>query len=106
MVAADLLAMVFFGWWAGFEVGPGQFALGLVVVVLGAAPAITILLVLWPLLIRGRLWVRLLEGAMIAALAFPIAPYYAAGLSKDLEAALQNPAPAVASSTEASRSRC
>jgi hypothetical protein len=62
------------------------------VVVIAATPAVAGAFVIWPLLTRGRLWVRAIEIVIIAAIALPLVWLYAAGMSSDIRTALTPPA--------------
>jgi hypothetical protein len=90
LVVCNLLMMGFYGW--ATVVSPGQLFFGVVVVVIAAAPAVAGALVIWPLLTRGRLWVRAIEIVIIAAIAVPLVWLYGSGLSNDIRTALTPPA--------------
>jgi hypothetical protein len=95
MVPANLLTMGFFGWWT--PVYPGQLAWAAVVVMLAATPALAVALLVAPLLSRDRLRVRLIELALLGALALPVAWLFVSGMAFDVSAGLQQPpAPVVA----------
>jgi hypothetical protein len=74
-------------------VGNGDIAWGLVVVDLAAVPAIAAALVLWPLLTRWALWVRVVEFVIIAAIALPVSWLFAYGVTNDIGTALTVPPP-------------
>jgi hypothetical protein len=98
LIAANLLVMGFDGFWR--PINAGQLAWGLSLVALATVPALAIVLMLWPLLTRGRVWVRVLEVAVLGLLAWPMLWLYAYGMSDEISLALQQPVPvAVASST-------
>lgn len=77
------------------DVSPGQLIWGAVVLVLTAVPASAVVLLVWPVMTRGRLWVRILELAILGALAVPVlltaGPGAAANLNNAVHAA--QPAP-------------
>jgi len=101
MMVANLLLMVFFGW--GKILEPGHVTLGIVIVAMAGAAAVSILLLLWPLVSQGSLRARSLKVVLLVALTFVIAPYYTAGLAWDLNPATQS-APLVAA--QASGPKC
>jgi hypothetical protein len=96
VIAANLLLMGFYGWWV--PISAGQLAWGLSLVALAAAPALVVLLMLWPLVTRGRIWVRVLEIAVLGLLAWPTLWLYAHGIPSEVSTALQQPVPVAAAS--------
>jgi hypothetical protein len=91
LVACNLLMMGLYGW--APVISPGQLLFAVVVLLFAAAPAIAGALVLWPLLTRGRLWVRAIEIVIIAAIALPLVRLYIAGVTSDIQTALMAPPP-------------
>jgi hypothetical protein len=91
LVVCNLLMMGLYGW--APIVSPGQLLWTVLVVVIAAAPAIAGALVLWPLVTRGRLWVRAIEILIIAAIALPLVRLYVAGVTNDIQTALMAPPP-------------
>jgi hypothetical protein len=89
LVVCNLLLMGLYGW--APIVSPGQLLWTVLVVVIAATPAIAGALVIWPLLTRGRLWVRAIEIVIIAAIALPLVWLYGSGLSNDIRTALTPP---------------
>jgi hypothetical protein len=89
LVVCNLLMMGLYGW--APIVSPGQLLWTVLVVVIAATPAIAGALVIWPLLTRGRLWVRAIEIVIIAAIALPLVWLYGSGLSSDIRTALTPP---------------
>lgn len=89
LVVCNLLTMGLYGW--APLVSPGQLLWTVLVVVVAAAPAIAGMLVLWPLVTRGRLWVRAIEIVIIAAMALPLVWLYGSGLSNDIRTPLTPP---------------
>jgi hypothetical protein len=83
--------MGLYGW--APVISPGQLLFAVVVLLFAAAPAIAGALVLWPLLTRGRLWVRAIEIVIIAAIALPLVRLYIAGVTSDIQTALMAPPP-------------
>jgi hypothetical protein len=91
LVACNLLMMGLYGW--APVISRGQLLFAVVVLLFAAAPAIAGALVLWPLLTRGRLWVRAIEIVIIAAIALPLVRLYVAGVTSDIQTALMAPPP-------------
>jgi hypothetical protein len=96
LIAANLLVMGFDGWW--MPIKAGQLAWGVSLVALATVPAVAIVLMLWPLLTRGRVWVRVLEVAALGLLAWPMLWLYTYGISDEVSLALQQAAPVAAAS--------
>src|ERR1700730_2758853 len=96
LVPSNLLVMGFFGWWN--PVNKGQLAWATALLILAAAPAIAAALGLWPLLTRGRLWVRAIELVILGLIALPLVQLFIAGITVDIQTALAVPPPQVASS--------
>jgi hypothetical protein len=95
LVPSNLLVMGFFGW--SSPVYPGQVVWAVVIVLLGAAPAIAVVLLVWPLLTRGRLWVRVTEFVVLGLIALPLVWLYVSGLTNDIRTGMTPPAAQVAS---------
>jgi hypothetical protein len=89
LVICNLLMMGLYGW--APIVSPGQQLWTVLVVVIAAVPAIAAGLVLWPLLTRGRLWVKAIQIVIIVAIALPLVWLYGSGLSNDIRTALTPP---------------
>jgi hypothetical protein len=96
VIAANLLAMGVYGFWR--PISAGQIAWGFSLVALAALPALAVLLMLWPLLTRGRVWVKIVEFAALGLLAWPMLWLYVNGISMEVGTALQQPEPVVAAS--------
>jgi hypothetical protein len=91
LLFCNLLMMAFYGF--ARPVGHGDIVWSLVVVDIAAAPAIAGALVLWPLLTRWALWVRVVEFVIIAMIALPVAWLYGFGVTNDIRTALTPPPP-------------
>lgn len=91
LIFCNLLMMAFYGF--AHPVDHGDIVWALVVVEIAAAPAIAVALVLWPLLTRWPLWVRVVEFVIIAAIALPVAWLFGFGVSNDIRTALTTPPP-------------
>jgi hypothetical protein len=91
LVVCNLLMMGLYGW--APVISPGQLLFAVVVLLFGATPAIAGALVVWPLLTRGRLWVRAIEIVIVAAIALPLVRLYVAGVTSDIQTALTPPPP-------------
>ena len=74
-------------------VAPGQLAWGIQVILMSLIPVAAVALLVWALWARGRLWVRLLEVAILGALAVPVILYAAPMLAGVAANAVQAPAP-------------
>ncbi len=74
-------------------VKPGQLIWGIVVILMTLLPATAVALLVWALWSRGRLWVRLLEVALLGALAVPVVLYSAPMLAAVASNTIQVPAP-------------
>jgi hypothetical protein len=61
------------------------------VVDIAATPAIAVALVLWPLLTRWALWVRVVEFVIITLIALPVLWLYGSGVGNDIHTALTTP---------------
>jgi hypothetical protein len=96
LVPSNLLAMGFFGWWN--PVNKGQLVWATTLLILAAAPAIAAALALWPLLTRGRLWVRAIETLILGLIALPLVQLFIGGMTVDIQTGLAAPPPQVASS--------
>jgi hypothetical protein len=92
LVFCNLVMMAFYGF--AHPINPGELIWGLVVVGIAAAPAIAAALVLWPLLTRWALWVRVVEFVIITLIALPVLWLYGSGLGNDIQTALMTPPPA------------
>ena len=90
LIPVNVLGMYLLG--AGQAVPAGQLIWGVLVLAMAAAPAIAVVLLIWPLWTRGRLWVRVLEFVVLGAIAAPVLWMYAGGVASDVKGALQ-PAP-------------
>jgi hypothetical protein len=97
LVVCNLLMVGLYGW--APVISPGQLLFAVLVLLFAAAPAIAGTLVLWPLLTRGRLWVRAIEIVVIAAIALPLVRLYVAGVTNDIQTALMAPPPTQVYST-------
>jgi hypothetical protein len=91
LVFCNLVMMAFYGF--AHPVNPGELIWGLMVVGIAAAPAISAALVLWPLLTRWALWVRVVEFVIIALIALPVLWLYGSGVGNDIQTALSTPPP-------------
>jgi hypothetical protein len=91
LVICNLLMMGLYGW--APVISPGQLLFAVVVLLFAAAPAIAGALVLWPLLTRGRLWVRAIEIVIVAAIALPVLWLYGSGVANDVRTAVTPPPP-------------
>jgi hypothetical protein len=97
LIGANLLVMGFDGWWR--PINAGQLVWGLSLAALATVPALAIVLMLWPLLTRGRLRVRLIELGVLGLLAWPMLWLYIYGMSDEISLALQPPVPVAAASS-------
>lgn len=98
LVPTNLLVTSFFGWW-WFDT-PGQVGWTIAIIVLSAVPVLAAILLLKPLMSRGRPWVRLTEFVVLGALAVPMLLTYGTGVTSEIMAAQQPvPAPVAASTT-------
>jgi hypothetical protein len=91
LVFCNLVMMAFYGF--AHPVNPGGLIWGLVVVGIAAAPAIAAALVLWPLLTRWALWVRVVEFVIITLITLPVLWLYGSGVGNDIQTALTTPPP-------------
>lgn len=97
LVSSNLFAMGVFGWIP--PVYPGQLLWAAVILMLASAPAIAVVLLVWPLMTRGRLWVRGVELVVLGLLAIPVVCLYASGLKYDIQMGLTTPPTQVASAS-------
>jgi hypothetical protein len=93
LIPVNLLNMYLLG---SPAVAAGQLIWAVFVLALAAVPAIAVVLLLWPLWTRGRLWVRVVELVVLGAIAAPVLPLYASGVASDVSSALQPAPPPVA----------
>lgn len=93
LITANLLSMAFFYW---SPVNPGQVGWVAVLLLFGAAPAVAVVLLVWPLLskVRARVWI--VELVVLFVIAFPLVSAYTYGIGADIAAALAPPPPPVA----------
>jgi hypothetical protein len=73
-------------------VKPGQLLWGIQVILMTLIPVAAVALLAWALWTRGRLWVRLLEVAILGAVAVPVVLYAAPMLAGVAGSAIQAPA--------------
>lgn len=86
LVVCNLVMMAFYGF--SHPVNPGELIWGVVVVAVAATPAVAAALVLWPLLTRWALWVRVLEFVIITLIALPVLWLYGSGVGNDIQTAI------------------
>jgi len=93
LITANLLSMAFFYW---SPVDPGQVVWVAVLLLFGAAPAVAVVLLVWPLLskVRARVWI--VELVVLLVIAFPLVSAYAYGIEADVAAGLAPAPPLVA----------
>jgi hypothetical protein len=91
LLFCNLVMMAFYGF--AQPIDHGNIAWGLVVVDVAAAPAIAGALVLWPLLTRWALSVRVVEFVIIAAISLPVSWLFGYGVTNDIGTALTPPPP-------------
>jgi hypothetical protein len=89
LVFCNLVMMAFYG--VDNPVDPGEFVWAGVVVLIAAAPAIAAALVLWPLVKRWALWVRVVEFVIITLIALPVLWLFGSGVTNDIRTAITPP---------------
>jgi hypothetical protein len=91
LIFCNMVMMAFYGF--AHPVDHGDIVWALVVVDIAATPAIAGALVLWPLLTRWALWVRVIEFVIITLIALPVLWLYGSGVGNDIRTALTPPPP-------------
>jgi hypothetical protein len=89
LIAANLLAMGFYGWWV--PISAGQEAWGILLLSLAAAPAVAIALLVRPLASRGGRSARIIKVVVLALLAAPMLWFYASGTANEASLAFASP---------------
>jgi hypothetical protein len=89
LVFCNLVMMAFYGF--AHPVGYEDIVWALVVAAIAATPAIAAAVVLWPLLTRWPLWVRVVEFVIITLIALPVLWLYGSGVGNDIRMALTTP---------------